>query len=209
VIHRLRWAGVGAVVLLWATVAAGLALTDLRLLDDRPISYLGTNDRTVLLFQVGLVVAAVLLAAFSFFVRAVLNPAPGFLAASLVGLVGQVVAAAVPLSGTGTSPAVHTAGGIVLGLSLPVLMWRFAAGQPPGRWRAVAYRLFWLEVAACVVGVTLSRAGKATLAEIFPAVAFHLWIGVVTSRFRSSELGPDRSEVGSGRTHGASLTGLG
>jgi len=200
---------VAAVAILWATVAVGLASTDLSFLDDRPISYLGTDDRTVMLFGVGLVVAAVLLAAFSVFVRAAFNPAPAFLAASLVGLVGQVVAAIVPISGSGAPHAVHTAGGIVLGLSLPVLMWRFAAGQPPGRWRNVAYRLFWLETAACVLGVALSRAGRATLAEIVPAVAFHLWIGVVTARSRSGEVGADRPEVGCGRTHDASLTGLG
>ena len=70
---------------------------------------------------------------------------------------------------------------MLLGISLPVLMWRFAAGQPRGRWRTTAYRLFWLEAAACVVGVLASRAGLATLAEILPAVAFHLWIAMVTA----------------------------
>lgn len=167
---------------LWATVATGMAVTGLRLLDHRPISYLGTDDRTVLVFRVGLMVAAGLVAAFSFHVRSVFPAPPSFLVAALLGLVGQVVAAIVPLSGPGAAPAVHTAGGLALGLSLPVLMWRFASGQPPGRWRVVAYRLFWLEAAAALAGVLLSRAGRATLAEVLPALAFHLWIAVVTAR---------------------------
>jgi len=171
-----------AVATLWTTVAAGMALTDLRFLDSRPISYLGTDDRTVVLFRVGLLVAAGLLAAFSFFLRSTFSATPSFLVASLVGLVGQVVAAVVPLSGAGAASAVHTAGGLVLGISLPVLMWRFAAGLPRGGWRDTAYRLCWLEVAACVAGVLLSRAGRATIAEIVPALGFHLWIGIVTAR---------------------------
>ena len=183
------WTGPAAVVTLWTTVATGMAVTGLGFLDDRPVSYLGTDGRTVLLFQAGLLSAAALLVAFTFSVRTVFPAPPSFVVASLLGLGGQAVAAVVPLSGPGASPTLHLAGGLLLGISLPVLMWRFASGQPPGRWRATAYRLFWLEAAACVAGVVLSRSGLATLAEIFPAVAFHLWIAtvaLVASR-RSSE----------------------
>ena len=59
-------------------------------------------------------------------------------------------------------------------------MWRFAAGQPPGPWRRLAYRLFWAEAVACAVGLYLSARSIAPLAEILPGVAFHAWVFVVT-----------------------------
>jgi len=159
-----------------------MELTGLGFGDDRPISYLGTVPESVVLFRTGLVAATALLVAFAVFVRTARTPGRGFLAAFLVGQAGQVVTAVVPLSGPGSLPALHTNAGLVLGASLPLLMWRFASGQAPGRWRVAAYRLFWLEAAACVAGVLLSRSGLAAVAEMLPAVAFHLWIGVVTLR---------------------------
>src|SRR5437867_6815373 len=126
--------------------------TGLGFFDDEPVSYLGTDPRSRLLFRGGLLVAAALLAAFSWFVQKTFSTPRSFLAASLIGLGGQVVAAVVPISGPGSSHGVHTAAGLLLGISLPVLMWRFAAGQTRGRRRRAAYWLFWLEAAACAVG---------------------------------------------------------
>jgi hypothetical protein len=94
----------------------------------------------------------------------------------LIGLGGQVVAAIVPLSGPGASPTVHTIGGLVLGLSLPILMACFAAGQPAGSWRRLSWALCGLEAAACVAGLALSQSMRAPIAEALPAGAFHLWI---------------------------------
>jgi len=159
-----------------------MALTGLELLGAQPISYLGTVHRSVAVFRVGLLVATALLTAFSIYVSRTFPVGRGFLVAFLVGQAGQVVTAVVPLSGPGSFPTVHTTGGIVLGISLPVLIWRFAAGQPAERWRTLAYRLVWLELAACVSGIALSRWGRAAIAEILPAVGFHLWIGVVTAK---------------------------
>lgn len=98
----------------------------------------------------------------------------------LGGLFGQVVAALVPIGGNGAAHRVHTAFALALGASLPLLMWRFAAGQARGRWRQIAYGFFWTEVAACVVGFVLSNRSVAPLAEILPAAVFHAWIGAVT-----------------------------
>jgi len=157
-----------------------MALTGLGFGDGRPISYLGTVPDSVALFRAGLLAATALLAGFAVFVTRALSPGRGFLTAFLVGQAGQVVTAVVPLSGPGSLPAFHTDSGLVLGASLPLLMWRFAAGQAPGRWRVVAYRLLWLELAAGMAGILLSRSGRAAVAEMLPAVAFHLWIGVLT-----------------------------
>ncbi len=159
---------------------AGLGVTD-----DRPISYLGTDSRAMALFRGGLIVATVLLIGFALAVDRRLARPTGFFVVFLVAMAGQAVVATVSIAGDGASHAIHTTGGIVLGLSLPVLMWRFAAGQSPGRRRRQSYGLMWLEVASCVAGVALSRAQQAVVAEVLPAVGFHLWIIVVTVQWQA------------------------
>jgi hypothetical protein len=156
-----------------------------------PLSYLGTDGRSRTLFRAGLLVAAVLLATFAWFVHQRCSTPRCFLLAFLIGLGGQVVAAIVPLAGPGASPAVHTTGGLVLGISLPILMGCFAAGQASGPWRRLSQALFGLEAAACVGGVVLSQAMRAPIAEVLPAGAFHLWILVVAGHAWRSRPGPD------------------
>lgn len=157
---------------------------------DRAISYLGTDFRTMALFRGGLLVATVLLVGFAWAVKGNLTRPTGFFGVFLVGMAGQAVVAMVSIAGEGLSHAVHTTGGIVLGLSLPLFIWRFAAGQPPGRWRRQSYGLLWLEVGAVIAGVVLSRAHLAVVAEVLPAVAFHLWIIVVTVRWQAGQAHP-------------------
>ncbi len=170
-----------------------MARTGLGFTDDRPVSYLGTDPRAVTLFRGGLLVATVLLVAFAWWVRDRWAAPTSFVAAFLVGQAGQVVVALVAIDGPGSDHAVHSTAGIVLGLSLPVLIGCFAAGLPPGRWRARAYGLFWLEVAAVATGVALSRSGVATLAEIVPAAGFHLWVILVTALAPSAGPAPSPS----------------
>ncbi|MGI8777564.1 MAG: hypothetical protein ACR2LJ_09300 [Acidimicrobiales bacterium] len=178
---QLRYAGLAAVVVLWVSVATAMYRAGLGFLGDRPISYLGTDPRSALVFRGGLIVAAGLMAGFSWYAFQRFSAPRSFLAASLIGLVGQVVAAVVLLSGPGSSHAVHTAGGLVLGASLPILMWRFAAASALGQRRRIAgCALFLLELVACAAGVALSISGRAPIAEIVPAFAFHLWVAVVT-----------------------------
>jgi hypothetical protein len=171
---------VAAVVTLWTTLGLASRLANFDLLGEQPLSYLGTRSRSDILFSVGLLVGAALLAAFHQYVRDHFPVGRGFSTAMLGGLVGQVVAAVVPIGGNGTAHKVHTTFALLLGASLPILMWRFAAAQLPGPWRRVAYALFWAEVAACAVGFYLSSRSVAPLAEILPAAVFHGWIATVT-----------------------------
>lgn len=181
----LRWAGVAAVAVLWATVGTGMARTGLGLVDERPVSFLGTDDRTAGLFRAGLLLATALLVGFAWAVARKQGRRTGFLTVFLVGMAGQAVVAVVPLDSAGAGHALHTTSGIVLGLSLPLLMWRFAAGLTPGAERRLASSLMAAEATGCVVGIVLSTAGVAALAEVVPAVLFHLWIVVVTVRWRA------------------------
>lgn len=128
--------------------------------------------------------ATVLLVCFAWAVGQRLARPGSFVAVFVAGMAGQAVVAMVPIAGKGASHAIHTTAGLGLGLSLPLLMWRFAAAQPPGQWRRRSYGLMGAEVAACVIGVLLSRARRAAIAEVVPAVVFHLWIIIITVQWQ-------------------------
>ncbi len=178
----LRFTGVAAVVTAWTTLLTASAVSGFDLLGPDPLSYLGSDPRVATLFTVGLAVPAILFSAFCLDVRRRYRLPAGFPIVMLTGLAGQMVAAFVPIGGDPTAHRVHTTFALILGISLPLLMWRFAAGQAPGPWRRTAYRLFFVEAAACVAGLYLSARSIAPLAEILPGVAFHAWVFVVAFR---------------------------
>jgi len=187
---------------LWTTLPVGMVRAGLGVGDDRPISYLGTDPRGIVLFRLGLLVAALGFSIFAVEVFAVevgrrLAQPASFLVVFLGGQACQVVVALVSIAGRGTTHTVHTAAGILLGLSLPLLIWRYAAAQPPGRWRELTYGLMALEVGGCVLGVALSVAGRAVVAEVAPAIVFHLWVVVVTLLGPEWRSGPGAGVVGS------------
>ncbi|HEV2766588.1 MAG TPA: hypothetical protein VGV63_02635 [Acidimicrobiales bacterium] len=175
-----RYTGAAAVTVLWGTLGVGTLLTGFDLLAERPLSYLGSQDRSAVLFSGGLLVGALALVAFHHHLRVRYPVTTLFSAAMLIGLAGQVVAALVPIGGNGVAHQVHTRAALVLGASLPVLMWRFAASQPAGAWRRLCYSLCWAEVVAVGVGLHLSARMVAPAAEILPAAVFHVWIIAVT-----------------------------
>jgi hypothetical protein len=178
--RSLHYTGVAAVVTVWATLLAATAVSRFDLLGPNPLSYLGSEPRSAALFTVGLGVPALLLTAFHQYVRDRYPVSAGFSLAMLGGLAGQMVAAIVPIGGEPGVHRIHTASALVLGVSLPLLMWRFAAAQPRGPWRRLTYRLFWAEVVACAVGLYLSARSVAPVAEILPGAVFHAWIFAVT-----------------------------
>lgn len=176
----LRLSGVAAVLFIWTSLSAATVVASFDLLGDRPLSYLGSRPDSSLLFTTGLAASALLLIVFHRHVRDRYPVSAGFSLAMLVGLAGQVVAAFVPIGGDPTVHRVHTTSALILGASLPLLMWRFAAAQPPGPWRRRSYALFWAEAAACAGGLSLSALNVAPVAEILPAAVFHAWIVTVT-----------------------------
>lgn len=178
--RSLQYTGVAAVAVIWATLTTAALLTGFDVVGEHPVSYLGTEGAGVALFSVGLLVSALLLTAFHQFVRSRHPVGLGFSSAMLVGLAGQMVAAFVPIGGDPGLHRIHTTSALVLGASLPLLMWRFAAGQAPGPRRRLSYRLFFAESVACAAGLYLSARSVAPVAEILPAAVFHVWVFVVT-----------------------------
>jgi hypothetical membrane protein len=187
-----RWTGLAAVAVLWSTQAALVVAGEFDLIGERPLSDLALQPGNGFVFGTGLVVAAVLFVTFLTWLRGRYRVGLACSLAMVVGMTGQLVAGVVPIGGAGTSNRVHVTAALILGASIPVLMWRFAAAQPRGAWRRRSYGLFWLEAAACAAGVTLSQNHVAPLAEILPALAFHAWVGVLTfgSPNRPSRGGP-------------------
>lgn len=176
-----KWTGIAAVAVLWSTQAVLIVAVGFDLLGARPLSYLALEADIGFLFGVGLVVSAVLFATFQGHLRHRYRLGIAFSVTMLAGMAGQFIAGVVPIGGTGAASRIHVAAALALGASIPVLMWRFAADQPSGAWRRWCYRLFWLEAAACTVGIALSRNRVAPLAEIVPALAFHAWVAMVTA----------------------------
>ena len=124
-----RFTGVAAVVAVWALLLTAVRLAGFDLLGEYPLSYLGTRPESAVLFTLGLVVPALLLTAFHGYVRTRFPVSIGFSIAMLVGLAGQMVAAFVPIGGDPTMHRLHTISALILGASLPLLMWRFAVTQ--------------------------------------------------------------------------------
>lgn len=204
-VARLRWTGLAAVAALWTTLATAATLARFDLLGNRPLSHLVASPAAAHLFAAGLAGSAVLFLAFHAWVRDRYPASASFSAAMVGGMVAQLVAAVVPVEGAGAlAGRVHTVAALVLGGSIPVLMWRFAAAQPPGPRRRTAGRLAAAELAACVVGVGLSRRGVAPLAEVFPAAVFHAWVAVLTL----GAFGATAGEDGSVEVDGAELPEL-
>lgn len=176
----MRWTGVAAVVVLWSTQTVAVARSGFDLLGARPLSELVNRPGGAWPFSVGLISSAVLFLVFLVYLRRTYPVGRAFTAVMAVGMAGQLIAGILPIGGEGVVSRVHVTSALVLGASIPVLMWRFAADQPTGAWRTRCYGLFWLEAMACAVGIVLSRRHVAPLAEILPALAFHLWVFVVT-----------------------------
>jgi hypothetical protein len=191
--HRFRLSGVVAVVIVWCTLLLGARRAHLDLLGPRPLSDLATHASSFLLFDVGVAVAAVLFMVFHGYLRRRYPVGLSFSVVMLVGMTGQLVAAVVPLGGAGGANEVHVWSALVLGASLPLLMWRFAAAQRPGQWQRLCTLLVVAEVAACVVGYALSARHLAPLAEIVAGVWFHVWV------FATTFVGPDLPASGGRR----------
>lgn len=179
-LDRLTWSGLLAVAVLWCGIGVATLRTGFSLMGELPLSRLANDPRADPLFGTSLVVAAVLFIVFCASVTGRDPVGRGFTLVMVISMLAQLVAGIVPIGPEGQSDPVHVIAALLLGASIPVFLWRYAVGQSPGPWRHRACALFAVQAAATVVGVVLSRAGIAPLAEIVPAVAFHAWVIAVT-----------------------------
>lgn len=179
---RWRFTGTAAIAVLWLSLGLGAYLARLPLLGHHPISSLGVNPASATLFSGGLIVTAGLFLIFLVYLNNRFTVSPSFKLVFTVGQLAQIVAALVPFGGRFRVP--HSIAAFVLVFSLPILIWRFASAQPEPSFRRLAWRLFWLELAAFCIGLfTFIFIGRASpIAQALPAIAFHIWVVVLTVR---------------------------
>ncbi len=184
------YTGLLGVVIIWAGTIVGMFLAGLNLFDKRPISYLGVNASSELLFTLTLLLSAVLFSVFGIYVYKILGLPKKFLAAYLVGQVGQMVAALVPFGGP--YKLIHTYAAFTLAFSIPFHMYFFTRAHKPERFHMLGTVLFRAELLCFVVGIgTFVFIQKAApITEILPAIPFHAWLIITGLRLRqfSNEL---------------------
>jgi hypothetical protein len=192
---------VAAIAVLWIGIGVAVLRTGFELLGDLPLSRLAADGRAESIFGPSLVVAALLFIVFCVNVTRRYPVGRAFAVVMIAAMGGQLVAGVVPIGAPGESDPVHVAAGLVLGGLIPVFLGLFAVAQPAGPWRTTSIRLFVAQLAATVVGVALSGSGRAALAEMLPALFFHVWVVAVTLHVPEGRLrrGPREAHVGGRR----------
>lgn len=178
----LRYSGLIGVVILWLGISLAMFRTGLGFIDNRPISYLGVDPASSMLFSVSLLASAFLFFGFGFYVRQAFGVKNRFLPYLIIGQMGQIIAAIAPYGMQSQYKRIHTVAAFTLAFSLPFLIRAFARSQNKSRYRNIYSGLLRLEEIAFIVGIGLFvfTKGIAPLGEALPAIGFHVWIIVVT-----------------------------
>ncbi len=184
-----RYSGLIGVAILWFGISLAMFRTGLSFIDNRPISYLGVDPASSVLFSISLLASAFLFISFGFYVRQVFNVTNRFLPYLIIGQIGQIIAAIAPYGMQSQYKRIHTVAAFVLAFSLPFLIRAFAHSQANSRYKNIYSRLVRLELVAFIVGIGLFvfTKGIAPLGEALPAIGFHAWIIVVTFIPRPTE----------------------
>lgn len=176
------YSGLTGVVVLWTGVLVAMAKAHLAFVDSRPLSYLGVDSKTAVIFSLSLLLSSGMFINFGYSVRKLFGVRNRFLLYFLVGQGGQIVAAVAPYGDNSRYRLVHTMAAFMLAFSLPLLIREFSVSQAKTQ-HAILYRnLVRFEQFTFVVGMGLFifTKGIAPLGEALPALGFHLWIIVVT-----------------------------
>ncbi len=176
-----RYSGVAGVMVLWTGVSLAMLVTGLGLIDSRPISYLGIDPLSKMLFASSLLISAFLFINFGFYVKRTFKVINRFMTYFLIGQFCQVVVALVPYR-MGYSRSIHTVAAFALAITLPLLIRAFARSQASSPHRRLYVRLLRFEQITFVIGMGLFifTKGIAPLGEALPAAGFHVWIIAVT-----------------------------
>ena len=177
-----RCSGVAGVIVLWAATILGMRRAQLGLYDTRPISHLGIEPASAVLFSTGLLMSSMLFVLFAFYVRRAFHTGNRFLGYFLVGQTGQILVATVPYGANSRHKLIHTFAAFTLAVSLPFLIHRFARSQPSGGYRYLFNGFVVAELLLFVAGIGIFTltSGIAPVGQVMPAAGFHLWIITLT-----------------------------
>lgn len=177
-----KYSGVIGVLVLWTGIVAAMRIAGLGIIDARPISYLGVDAQTAVLFSGSLLISAFLFVNFAFYVRREFKVRGRFLMYFLIGQTGQVIAAISPYGSNSKFKTIHTVAAFILAFSLPLLIQSFTASQTGHSRHQLFVWLLRLEQLTFVIGIGLFvfTKGIAPLGEALPAIGFHAWIIALT-----------------------------
>ncbi len=181
-----RLSGVIGVATVWIGISTLMFVGHLKLIDPRPVSYLGVNPSTQVAFSGVLLVSAVLFVGFAFYLAMRLRAGFLFLLFFLVGQIGQVISGLVPIGSETRFGQIHTPAAFTLAFSFPLLITAFTISQlkSPGRRLYMFLLSFELITFTIGIGSFIFTKGVAPLSEILAAIGFHIWIIVVTFTFQ-------------------------
>lgn len=176
------YSGVAGVFALWVLILLAMHKAQLGLIDNRPISYLGVDPKTKLLFMLGLIISAILFISFAYYINRRFKVGRKFMAYFLIGQLGQIVAALFPDTPHSCYKIIHTIAAFTLAFSLPLLIRQFSLSQPRSQYHKLYVSLFRFELVAFVIGIGMFILvkGVAPLGEALPTIGFDLWIIVLT-----------------------------
>lgn len=177
-----RYSGVLAVVILWSATLISMSRTGLGLFDDRPISFLGTDPASRLLFSGSLIISAFLLINYAYYVRREFAVKNKFFRYFVIGQICQIILALSPYGERTVSGVIHLIAAFTLAFSLPLLIKQFTISQQDKKHHQLYQYLLRIEQVSFIFGMGLFifTRGLAPLGEAMPAIGFHLWILVVT-----------------------------
>lgn len=174
-------AGVAGVFILWTGTLVSMSRAHLGLLDNRPVSFLGTDPSSRLIFSSSLILSAILFINFAFYVQRTFQVNNRFLKYFLIGQVCQIILAISPYGETAKG-VIHLIAAFTLAFSLPLLIKQFTISQHDKQHHKLYLGLLRFEQVGFIIGMGLFifSKGLAPLGEAMPAIGFHLWIFVVT-----------------------------
>lgn len=177
--HQLRrWSGFFAVVTVWIGIIVAILRAPLNLLSDQPISSLGTNSRTSLLFAATLILSSVWFVMFALYLRQKMQAHVIAPVSLIIGQVAQVLVALAPYNVAGATRYIHVAAAYMVAISLPLSMYLYAKTSRNNYLKKLTMRFFVVELSAFVLGlgwfIFAPTAGG--LAEITTAVVFDVWV---------------------------------
>lgn len=154
----------------------------LGLIDSRPISHLGVDPESALIFSASLLASSFLFVNFGFYVRRTFNVTNKFLLYLLIGQAGQIIVATAPYGMNSQYRRIHTVAAFALAFSLPLLIRAFARSQVRSPYAVLYMWLFRFELVTFAIGMSLFifTKGIAPLGEALPAIGYHVWIIVIT-----------------------------
>ncbi len=177
-IRMFRFCGALTVFILWSSILIAINKINLSIFENKPLSSLGTQAESAPYFTGGLLIAVLSLILFVIYLHQNYRINRSFLIFLTVGQLGQIIAAIIPYGGDQPGRGIHSIAALTLAFSIPFMLLSFARAQTDEEIRRNAFLLMSLEIVAFIIGIgmfTFTFKG-APLGQIFPVVAFHVWL---------------------------------